>query len=271
MTGPGPGVPPQRMRFNSLGSGSEGNALLVECGSPDARVRLLIDCGFGVREAGRRLGRLGLGAGDLHAVLVTHEHGDHIGAAPRLAATYGIPLHLTYGTAQAGRSAMRAAAQVCWIDPHRPFEVAGVRIEPVAVPHDAREPVQFVFSDGSRRLGVATDLGSSTPHVESMLSACDALVLECNHDREMLSGGGYPPHLKRRIAGRFGHLDNGSTATLLGALDNSRLQHLVAAHLSQQNNTPALARAALSQALGCAEHWIGVADQDEGFAWRSVI
>lgn len=270
MTGPGPGVPPQRMRFNSLGSGSEGNALLVECGSPDARVRLLIDCGFGVREAGRRLGRLGLGAGDLHAVLVTHEHGDHIGAAPRLAATYGIPLHLTYGTAQAGRSAMRAAAQVCWIDPHRPFEVAGVRIEPVAVPHDAREPVQFVIDDGSARLGVLTDLGHVTPHVVRTMQRLDAIVLECNHDPAMLEASDYPAALKRRIAGDYGHLANRTAGELLAAIDQSRLRTVVAAHLSQQNNRPELARQALAAVLDAALDDIRVADQAEGLDWHRV-
>lgn len=267
MTGPGPGVPPQRMRFNSLGSGSEGNALLVECGSPDARVRLLIDCGFGVREAGRRLGRLGLGAGDLHAVLVTHEHGDHIGAAPRLAATYGIPLHLTYGTAQAGRSAMRAAAQVCWIDPHRPFEVAGVRIEPVAVPHDAREPVQFVIDDGASRLGVLTDLGRQTPHVVRAMQHLDAIVLECNHDERMLEASDYPYPLKRRIAGDYGHLSNAAAARLLAAIDHGRLRTVVAAHLSRSNNRPELAREALASAWGDGPESIVVADQDHGIGW----
>ncbi len=255
------------MRFASLGSGSRGNAFVIEAGT----TRLLLDCGFGPRETSRKLARLGLAAGDLSAILVTHEHGDHVGGAYPLALSEGLRVWMTHGTFAATPPGRNGPPPVELIDSHWPFQIGDLEIFPFPVPHDAREPVQFVFSDGSRRLGVATDLGSSTPHVESMLSACDALVLECNHDREMLSGGGYPPHLKRRIAGRFGHLDNGSTATLLGALDNSRLQHLVAAHLSQQNNTPALARAALSQALGCAEHWIGVADQDEGFAWRSVI
>lgn len=258
------------MRFNSLGSGSEGNALLVECGSPDAPVRLLVDCGFGVREARRRLERLGLGPGDLHAVLVTHEHGDHIGGAPRLAAALGIPLYLTYGTAQGGRSAMRDDARVNWIDPHRPFEVAGVLVEPVAVPHDAREPVQFVIDDGGARLGVLTDLGHVTPHVVRAMSRLDAIVLECNHDPVMLEASDYPAVLKRRIAGDYGHLANRVAGDLLAAIDHSRLRTVVAAHLSRSNNRPELAQDALARAWGQPPESVLVADQDDGIGWVGV-
>jgi phosphoribosyl 1,2-cyclic phosphodiesterase len=135
------------------------------------------------------------------------------------------------------------------------------------VPHDAREPAQFVFTDGARRLGVLTDTGTSTPHIEAVLSGCDALVLECNHDRGMLETGHYPAQLKRRIGGAFGHLDNDQAGALLAALDRSRLKHVVAAHLSQHNNHPHLARAALAAAMGCSDDWIHVATQDEGFDW----
>jgi phosphoribosyl 1,2-cyclic phosphodiesterase len=139
------------------------------------------------------------------------------------------------------------------------------------VPHDAREPVQFVCSDGRWRLGVLTDLGVSTAHVEASLSGCDALVLECNHDLEMLADGDYPESLKRRIASKVGHLDNGAAAGLLGRIDTSRLKHLIAAHLSQQNNRPELARAALAASLHCDVDWIGVADQQLGFGWREFV
>lgn len=116
-----------------------------------------------------------------------------------------------------------------------------------------------------------TDLGTSTSHVESSLSGCDALVLECNHDSDMLANGDYPYPLKQRIAGSFGHLDNGAAAQLLAKIDTSRLKHLIAAHLSQHNNRPELARAALAAAIGCAGDWIGIADQQQGFAWREFI
>ena len=150
------------------------------------------------------------------------------------------------------------------------FAVDGLSVHPFTVPHDAREPVQFSISDGARRLGVLTDLGTSTAHVERVLSGSDALVLECNHDLDMLWSGEYPKWLKQRIAGPFGHLDNRACEQLLAALDRSRLQHVIAAHLSQQNNRPELARAALARALGCAEEWVGIATQDEGCDWREL-
>jgi phosphoribosyl 1,2-cyclic phosphodiesterase len=130
--------------------------------------------------------------------------------------------------------------------------------------------VQFVLSDGLRRLGVLTDLGTPTPHVIDTLSGCDALVLECNHARDLLWSGGYPRWLKARIAGPLGHLDNDAAAGLLAALDRSRLRHVIAAHLSEQNNRPELARAALAGALGCEPDWIGLATQADGFDWREL-
>lgn len=255
------------MRFASLGSGSRGNALLVEAGT----TRILLDCGFGPRETVYKLERLGLSPGDLSGILLTHEHSDHLAGAFKLAARYLLPVWMTHGTFAAIAHVRGELSRVEIIDSHQPFRVGDLEIHPFPVPHDAREPVQFVFSDGRHRLGVVTDLGSSTPHIVRMLSGCDALVLECNHDLGMLSSGSYPAHLKKRIAGRFGHLDNIASASLLAALDTRRLQHLIAAHLSQQNNTPALAKTALAGVLGCAEAWVGVADQDEGFGWRTLL
>jgi phosphoribosyl 1,2-cyclic phosphodiesterase len=148
--------------------------------------------------------------------------------------------------------------------------VGDLEVAPFTVPHDAREPVQFVLSDGAARLGVLTDIGVSTPHVERTLCGLDALVLECNYDCDMLWAGPYPKWLKERIAGPFGHLDNRESERLLGALDRSRLKHVIGAHLSQHNNRPELARACLARALGCEESWVGLATQDDGFDWRSV-
>jgi len=253
------------IRFASLGSGSEGNGLLVECGSS----RLLLDCGFGIAETVRRLRRLGVEPDTLDAVLVTHEHADHVGGAARFARRHDLPVYLSYGTwVAAGEAA--AWGEVVIIDSHSPFAVGDIEVRPFPVPHDAREPTQFTFGDGSRRLGVLTDTGMSTPHIEQMLSGADALVLECNHDAGLLRDSAYPPALKIRIGGKLGHLENDQAAQILAAIDCGRLQHVVAAHLSQKNNRPQLAAGALSAALGCAAEWIGIATQDEGFAWREI-
>jgi len=233
---------------------------------------VLIDCGLAPAELERRLGQLGVEPVSLRAILVTHEHDDHAGHAYAFAAAHGLTLFMTYGTRAAleesGKSNRNAQVRV--IRGGSEFAVDGLSVRPFTVPHDAREPVQFVVSDGAHRLGVLTDLGASTAHVESVLSGLDALVLECNHDLELLMSGPYPVSLKQRVAGRFGHLSNRDAGALLANLDGSRLKHLLAAHLSLQNNTPALAVAALAAALGCAESWIGVATQDGGFDWRQI-
>ncbi len=255
------------MRFASLGSGSRGNALVVE----QERTRLMLDCGYPVRETERRLGRLGIVPGDLAGILITHEHSDHIAGAYKFARKYSLPIWMTHGTLKGFAGDASDLPQINLIDSHIPFSVGALQMLPFPVPHDAREPAHFVFSDGVHRLGVLTDTGASTSHIEAMLTGCDALVLECNHDLDMLMGGEYPQSLKTRVAGRYGHLDNQSSAALLAALDRSRLQHLIAAHLSQQNNTAELACQALAQVMGCAPDWIGIADQDEGFDWREIL
>ncbi|MGB7540480.1 MAG: MBL fold metallo-hydrolase [Burkholderiales bacterium] len=257
------------MRFASIGSGSDGNGLIVEAGA----TRVMLDCGFALRETVSRLARIGLAPSGLAGIIVTHEHGDHGAGVFALARRFGIPVWLTHGTLAALRETggdVEAGAGVELIESQTAFAVGGLQVRPFTVPHDAREPVQYVLSDGACRLGVLTDTGSSTAHIEASLSGCDALVLECNHDLDMLMNGGYPPALKARIAGGFGHLDNGASAAILAALDRRRLKHVIAAHLSQKNNTPELARAALSAVLGCEPEWVSVASQEEGFGWRDL-
>jgi len=254
------------VRFASLGSGSEGNGLVVDSGG----TRILIDCGFGVRDTKKRLARLGLSPSSLDAILVTHEHADHIGGVPAFAAKYGIPVWATFGTLAVVSERFEGMERVYGFDSHERFAIGALEIQPVTVPHDAREPVQYVIGDGARRVGVLTDIGISTAHVEACLSGCAALVLECNHDLGMLANGDYPPSLKQRIASRFGHLHNEAAAELLARIDTSRLVHIIAAHLSRENNTPALATVALATALNCASAWIGIANQFTGFDWREM-
>lgn len=254
------------MRFALLGSGSEGNALVVQSGA----TALLMDCGFSVPETRLRLARLGLEAGELAGIVVTHEHSDHISGVMRLARQHDLPVWLTHGTLRAHLKQAGELPVIHEINPHEPFAIGELEVHPYIVPHDAAEPVQYVFGDGARKLGVITDAGCATPHIEAMLGGCHALVLECNHDTAMLAAGDYPYFLKQRVGGRHGHLNNDEAAALLARLDTSRLQHLVAAHLSSKNNTPEKAVAALSGALDCAPDWIAVATQAEGLSWRDI-
>ncbi|WP_423392626.1 MBL fold metallo-hydrolase [Burkholderia sp. LMG 21824] len=257
------------MRFSSLGSGSEGNALVVEASSGTTTTRVLLDCGFSAKEVERRLGRLNLCIGDLDAILITHEHSDHVGSALTLARRASLPLYMSWGTARAvGADEADVDLHVLWGD-----ETAAIRdlaVMPYTVPHDAREPLQFVFMDGSSRLGVLTDVGMATAHITAVLSGCDALVLESNHDTAMLAASRYPQSLKARIGGNHGHLSNDAAADILASLERSRLKHLVAAHLSQQNNLPELVRQAFGGVLGTTGEDVVVATQDAGFDWLAL-
>jgi phosphoribosyl 1,2-cyclic phosphodiesterase len=255
-------------RFSLLGSGSRGNALLVECRD----TRLLIDCGFGLRETERRLARLGVEPDALAAIVLTHEHGDHANGAGALARRYRIPLWMTPGTLHAlGAPACDAVPELRQFGSCERFAIGDIELHPYTVPHDAREPCQFVFSNGARRLGLLTDAGHITAHIQAQLSGCDGLVLECNHDRDMLADSAYPLSLKTRIGGPHGHLDNEAAAALLASLDTARLQHIVAAHLSEKTNTPWLARTALGSALGGEAARIEIASQDSGLLWRDLV
>jgi len=255
------------MRFSSIGSGSAGNALVVEQSS----TRLLLDCGFGLRDTEQRLARIGLSPDQLTGILITHEHEDHAGGVFKLARKYRIPVWLTHGTLKmVERILPSEMLDLRIIDSHSKFNINEIEIHPFPVPHDAREPVQYTFSNGDKTLGVLTDTGCSTPHIQTMLSGCDALMLECNHDIDMLMNGIYPMSLKQRVSGRLGHLDNKSAANILSMLDNSRLKHIVAAHLSEKNNKPELAIDALSGVLNCSRDWIVIAGQETGFDWREI-
>ena len=262
------------LRFASLASGSKGNCLVAEArGLLAEGTRVLIDCGLGLRDTERRLERLGLSADKIDAILVTHEHGDHAAGVFEFAAAHDTLVRLTYGTYLALKAEGRVieGVRVSFLNGRQATAVGDLLVIPYTVPHDAREPVQYVVSDGSVRLGILTDIGIPTPHVQQALSGLDAIVLETNYDLDLLWGGAYPRWLKQRICGPFGHLDNRASESLLAALDRSRLKHVIGAHLSQQNNRPELARAALARALGCEESWIGLATQDEGIGWRDLF
>lgn len=255
------------LRFASLGSGSQGNSLVVD----DGDTKLLLDCGFSVRATVERLARLAVAPEEIDAILVTHEHSDHIAGVFKFASRFSLPVYLTHGTHLAVAREKSTLAECRLIDSHSSFAVGRLEIHPFPVPHDAREPVQYCFSNGAQRLGVLTDCGSITPHVLSVLRVCDALVIECNHDHGLLAASNYPPRLKRRIAGNFGHLANDQAALLLAQIETRQLQHVVAAHLSDQNNRPELAVEALAAALDGPAERIGVACQQFGLAWRELL
>ena len=257
------------MRFASLGSGSKGNATLVASDSG----AILIDCGFSMRKTLARLASVGMAADDLDAILVTHEHGDHVRGVAALCRRFGVPVYATRGTiaaVSAGRHALQGC-EVHSLEAGRAFRAGPFRCLPVPVPHDAREPCQYVLEADDRRLGVLTDLGSLTPAVVASYAECDALMLEANHDLQLLQQGPYPPPLKRRVGGALGHLSNAQSATLLSHCNVDRLQHLVLSHLSEQNNTPGHALAAVHAVVEHGQERIQVASQHAGVDWLELV
>ncbi len=257
------------LKFASLGSGSDGNALLISAGDGDTRTIVMLDCGFGVRETERRLARLGLVPNDLDGILVTHEHQDHVGGVFKFARRHGTAVWLTHGTAHAvGSDTTGVTLKLC--RDAEPLDIGALQILPYTVPHDAREPVQYVLGDGTDKLGVLTDAGHATAHLIRVLGGCGALMLECNHDHVMLANSAYPSFLKNRIGGDYGHLSNATSSAILAAIDQSQLKNVVGAHLSSQNNTPALAMEALRSAVDISRTTINIACQQDGFAWINV-
>jgi phosphoribosyl 1,2-cyclic phosphodiesterase len=245
------------MGFASLGSGSRGNGTVVALGDK----AILIDCGFTLRQAEQRLARLGLSGGDLDAILVTHEHADHISGVAALAHKYGIEVYASYGTLKYDLRGATCHA----FDGDTCFEIDGISVNPVCVPHDAREPTQYVLSDGSETIGVLSDLGCVTAHVREQFGDCSLLLLEANHDRGMLANGSYPARLKRRVGADYGHLSNQQAYELIEQIASEQIQ-IVIGHVSEQNNHPDILQqtfAPLTSAVG----QLGFATQAEGFDW----
>jgi phosphoribosyl 1,2-cyclic phosphodiesterase len=251
------------VRFAVLGSGSRGNGTLVA--SNDTYV--LVDCGFSLRETERRLARLGVAAEQLSAILVTHEHADHVHGVGLLSRRYNLPVYLSGGTLRGMRKPVEAAGLL--VGGER-LQVGALDIDVVSVSHDALEPTQFVFNDGRRRFGLLTDLGSYCTNVLQRYHGLDALMIEANHCRDMLARGHYPVFLKQRVGCETGHLNNHQAANLVSELGWQSLQHLVLAHLSSKNNLPHLARQCFVDTLGCDPDWLQLADQDSGLDWRHI-
>ncbi len=256
------------MRFKSLGSGSAGNATLVQSMGRDA-CNVLIDCGFGLRQLLQRLEKSGVLPDQLDAIFITHEHGDHTGCVQVLSNQYNIPVWMSAGTA-AAMGYVNASGLLRTASDGDVIALNGLQLRPFTVPHDAREPLQLTCTDGAAKLGVLTDLGHATAHVLDQLQGCHALIFECNHDTSLLAASLYPPFLKQRVSGRYGHLANSQAADIAGTVLHSSLKHVVAAHLSEKNNLPELVKNSLAQALSCSANDIIIASQNDGCPWLSA-
>ena len=249
------------MQFCSIGSGSKGNGTLIKKGE----TCILIDNGFTVKEFENRLAQKGLTPLNLTAILITHEHSDHIKGVGPLARKYRIPVYCSHGTAQ--HEGLGTIPSLKVIDSHTDFKINDLIITPVVVPHDAREPTQFVVSDGEFRVGVLTDLGSLTPHVIKSYQDCHGLLIETNHDVSMLRRGPYPPKLKVRVEGDKGHLNNEQAYYFLTQLNKASLKYVVATHISEQNNKTELAIESICRGLNCDPEFVIMATQENGFDW----
>lgn len=256
------------LRFKSLGSGSSGNSTLVEAtGLSTARV--LVDCGLGLKHLMHRLTQAGVEPEGIHAVFITHEHGDHIGCARSLALRYRIPVWMSRGThAALGSPDFEGLMHVA--SDGQAIDVGSLQLMPFTVPHDAREPLQLSCTDGLTKLGILTDLGHATAHVLAHLQGCNALLLECNHDTDLLAQSAYPEFLKRRVGGLYGHLSNAAAAEIALKVMHPGLRQIVAAHLSEQNNRSALVQGVLADVLSCSPQDVVVATAGEGTHWIMV-
>lgn len=251
------------MRFASLGSGSSGNATLVAINT----TFVLVDCGFTTKEVEKRLARLDLKPQSITAILVTHEHGDHAKGVGPLSRKYNIPVFMSHGTYVSRKYG--DLPKLTLISEGNDLSIGDLQVTPVTVPHDAREPLQFVFHYQGKKLGILTDLGSISERVINAYNECDALFLEANHDVMMLANGPYPPSLRARVGGPWGHLNNQQTASLLSSLSLSKIQHIVIGHISKKNNSLEKTSEALDH-LASLTHVMQYACQDEGFDWLNV-
>ncbi len=252
------------IRVAALGSGSSGNSLLVQADG----TTLLVDCGFTMKETIARMFQLGVSPTDLDAVLISHEHGDHVKGVGPLSRKFGTDVWCTYGTYHRARDNRFSSVRL--FHAHEPFVIGKITVDPFPMPHDAAEPCQFVFSVGNTRFANVTDLGACTPHVREKLEGVHGLVVECNYDNDMLRNGPYPPSLQARIRSDYGHLGNDQAGELLKDLDHTGLQRILLGHLSEQNNSDAQALATIESHVSDRHDRIKVLAQHCCSEWFEV-
>ena len=242
----------------SLASGSRGNAIYIS----DGTTSILLDAGLSGVEIERRMHSRGLSPEDLTAVLVSHEHGDHIRGVGILARRYRLPVYMTRRTQTAAESRMGRIETVHHFECGRGFAIGTLSLRPFSTSHDAEESSGFTLHRNGTKIGIATDLGIATAVVREHLRDCTLICLEANHDPDMLINGPYPWHLKQRIKSRTGHLSNGDAGTLLKELLHDRLRRVVLSHLSEKNNTPEKALSTVGSALNGSRVRLSVSLQD---------
>lgn len=253
------------MQFCALGSGSRGNATVIDSG----KTRLLLDCGFPAKELESRAAQAGFDLDSLDAIIVTHEHGDHIRGVGAVARRYKLPVFATHGTLRKGKCGNLPRENR--FSPHcDAFQVGDITVKPVPVPHDATEPCQFVFTAKHKTLGILTDLGCITPLITESFKRLDMLLLECNHDSQMLANGPYPPRLQARVGGNLGHLNNFQAMSLLESIESDQLEYLVFGHLSEKNNHPDKVRQAVHERCGHVADRFSILEQDAVSDWFGV-
>ena len=253
------------MRVAALGSGSSGNSLLVRAGS----TTLLVDCGFTMKETVARMYSLGVSPGEITAILLSHEHGDHVKGVGPLSRKFGLPVWCTHGTYHRARDNRFSSIRL--FHAHDGFDIGDISVDPFPTPHDAAESCQFVFEASSTRFANVTDLGVCTAHVKDKLKGIHGLVVECNYDSQMLADGPYPPALQARIRSNFGHLGNDQAATLLKSLDHPQLQCILLGHLSEQNNSDDIALKTICTHLGSRPERVSVLAQHCASRWFDIV
>lgn len=253
------------IRVAALGSGSSGNSLLVQAGD----TTLLVDCGFTMKEAIARMYGLGISPSDVDAVLLTHEHGDHVKGVGPLSRKFGLPIWCTHGTYHKARDNRFASVRL--FTAHETFIIGDINVDPFPTPHDAAESCQFVFEAFNARFANVTDLGVCTAHVKEKLKGVHGLVVECNYDNEMLANGPYPPSLQARIRSNYGHLGNDQAGSLLSQLDHDQLQCILLGHLSEQNNSDAIALSTMQSHLQERPERVSVLAQHCASNWFDIV